>query len=64
MLSSSIELDETKKLVERHLRTELDVMELVMKLNTHDAKEFNEWYQNHPYRRAIEEIVSWADHQT
>ncbi len=49
-------IDELKTIVERHLCNELDIMEMVCKLDKSHLEQFSGWYINHPYRRGIEEI--------
>jgi glutamyl-tRNA reductase len=50
-------LDEIKKIVEEHLKRELDIFEKVFELNEDDAKTFFEWYMDNTYRKGIEEVA-------
>lgn len=50
-------LDKLKKIVEDHLRRELDIFEEVLKLDEDDTRTFLNWYTSHPYVKGIEEVV-------
>ena len=47
-----VSLDELKKLMEEHLRRELDILEMVLKLEENEAEKVLKWYLNHPLVRA------------
>jgi len=50
-------LEKLKKIVENHLKKELDIIEAVLKLSDEDAKKFLTWYVNHPYAKRLEEVI-------
>mgnify|MGYP001606478529 CR=1 FL=1 len=50
-------LDRLKRKTETHLRRELQIMAVVLKLSKEDAGRFLKWYLRHPYRRGIKEVV-------
>lgn len=50
-------LDDVKKIAEAHLRRELDIFEMILKMPDEDVKEFYGWYVSHPYAKGIEEVI-------
>ena len=55
-MTSNPSLSEIKKMVEAHMKNELDIMEIILTSDQKTASEFQEWYINHPYCKCIEEI--------
>jgi hypothetical protein len=51
-----ISLSELKKIVEVHMKNELNIMESIFYLDKNTVSEFQEWYINHPYCKGIEEL--------
>ena len=45
----NIPLAELKNKVEAHLKNKLDLILLLAKLDEDNAKEFGDWFQQHPY---------------
>jgi hypothetical protein len=44
------------KMVEGHMKNELNIMEVILNSDLKTVSEFQEWYINHPYCREIEEL--------
>ena len=56
-------LDETKRLVDEHLKRELEIMDAIMTLDERDVSDYYDWYMNNPRRKAIEEIKNMAKYE-
>lgn len=50
-------LDDVKKIAEEHLRRELDIFEMILKMPDEDVKEFYGWYISHPYTKGIRDVI-------
>ncbi len=50
-------LDSLKNVVEKHLKRELDIFEMVFRLKENDLKKFLRWYTEHPFVKGIEEVI-------
>jgi hypothetical protein len=53
---NKITLDKLQKIVDIHLKRELDIFEYVFHLNDQDLQKFRQWYINHPYCKIIDEV--------
>ena len=60
----STKLSHLKKLAERHMQKEVDIMEMVMGLNNNDIELFYLWYINHPYSKGIRELQQIVRNKT
>jgi glutamyl-tRNA reductase len=52
----AVTLDKLKKIVEDHMKKELDIMEIILKLDKSVVEEFHRWYISHPYCKGIDEL--------
>lgn len=50
-------LEKLKRVVESHLKRELDIFEEILMLNEDDLKAFLKWYNNHLLVKGIEEVI-------
>ena len=60
----STKLSYLKKLAERHMQKEVEIMEMVMGLNNNDIELFYRWYINHPYSKGIRELQQIVRNKT
>jgi hypothetical protein len=60
----STKLTHLKKLAERHMQKEVEIMEMVMGLNNNDIELFYLWYINHPYSKGIRELQQIVRNKT
>jgi hypothetical protein len=44
-------------MVENHMKNELDLMQMSLRLTKEDASEFLKWYYSHNYTKGIQELV-------
>ena len=49
-------LSELKKMVEAHMKNEVNIMSVILNSDQKTVLEFQEWYINHPYCKGIEEL--------
>jgi hypothetical protein len=60
----STKLGHLKKVAERHMQREVEIMEMVMGLNNNDIELFYRWYINHPYSKGIRELQQIVRNKT
>lgn len=53
-------LDELKSAVAAHMKNELETMLMVTKLDEKDGKEFDKWFEQHPYTVGIDKIMKFC----
>jgi hypothetical protein len=53
-------LQEIKTKVQAHLKNELEIMLMIGHLKENEAKEFNKWFQQHPYCMGIDKIMKFC----
>ena len=56
MSTHKTSIEELKRIVESHMRKELDIMEMTLNLDKNDIEEFHRWYISHPYSKGIKEL--------
>jgi hypothetical protein len=55
-VTTKVTLPDLKKIVEEHMKEELDIMEIILDLDKNTVEEFTKWYISHPYCKGIEEL--------
>ncbi len=55
-MTSVPSLSELKKMVEAHMKNELNIMKIILESDQNTVVEFQEWYINHAYCKGIEEL--------
>ncbi len=55
-MTSVPSLAELKKMVEAHMKNELNIMNVILNSDQRTVLEFQEWYINHAYCKGIEEL--------
>lgn len=55
--NTAMSLNNLKKTVEAHLKKELDIFEIILKMKEEDVGIFLKWYLNHPYVKGIKEVL-------
>jgi molybdenum cofactor biosynthesis enzyme MoaA len=53
-------LEEIKTKVQAHLKNKLEIMLMLGHLEDKDVKEFNKWFQKHPYSIGIDKIMKFC----
>lgn len=51
-----ISLEELKHRTEKHMKDELDIMEMIFAIDKRDLPAYTAWYNSHPYCICIEDI--------
>lgn len=51
-----VTLEELKEITKKHMMKELDIMEMMFKLDNDEVEDFYQWYINHPYCKGIRDI--------
>jgi hypothetical protein len=57
-------LKKLKKVVEAHMKKELDIMEMTLNLDKNEIEEFHRWYISHPYSKGIRELQDFVRTRT
>ena len=53
----NIGLRELKKVVEEHMKQELEIMKIILTLDKESIEDFKRWYISHVYYKGIGELI-------
>ena len=56
-MSENVELRDLKKIVEEHMKQEIEIMKIILTLEKESVKDFRRWYISHVYYKGIGELI-------
>jgi hypothetical protein len=56
-VSENVELRDLKKIVEEHMKQEIEIMKIILTLEKESVEDFRRWYISHVYYKGIGELI-------
>ena len=56
-MSENVELRDLKKIVEEHMKQEIEIMKIILTLEKESVEDFRRWYISHVHYKGIGELI-------